>query len=542
MNPFIRFTSIWKGVLMASLLLFLFAGNNFSANPDTLYSVTFRVNMSRAVSEHIFQPDSDLVYLMMDHSIGAVQLVQGANYIYSVTLDNQLDSGVTYLYKFSINYAPQETGTRSMTASAGGMVLSCWWNNQSLNETTYQVNMKYAIQQHLFNPATDSVMIFGTVDNTPVMRKMLRLDTSLIYSFTDNLTPGGSVVQYKYRINQGDTASGQIELVNKPNRMLRVPDTIFTAASDFNNYNPAKRSMTFNCNMGYYIKAHHFDQASDFLDVAGNFNTGNVTTALFDINNDSIYSAELQLDTTWITHGPLTFKFRINGEWSGAELIGQPDRSYNFHDTVGLNPNNYNCFFNNLDPSVPTPPWAYNVAVQGLSIYKKFMSGTYGYENVNGIPEGISTYRWLRSSNAQGTDAVAIDSATKITYTVDTVDIGKWIVFEVTPKAVSGDSAVGKPVRAISSQISAWDVGMSENESLIARVYPNPCTDQITIVSKKEITVIELFNTLNQSKTLWSGTGETKVRMELPELSPGLYFIKVTTRSGQTGTAKILHQ
>ena len=299
--------------------------------------------------------------------------------------------------------------------------------------------------------------------------------------------------------------------------------------------------MTFNCNMSYYADTHRFDTTSDFLDIAGNFNGSGANDVLFDTDGDKVYSLELFMDTAWIQQGPLTFRFRINGSWNSSELTGKPDRVYYFHDTVNQNPNVFSCFYNNLDPSVPTPPWAYSVDIRGLLIYRKFVSGAYSYENVNGIPEGTSKYRWLRSSNAQGIDAVPIDSATRITYVIDTLDISKWLVFEVTPMAAGGDSATGEPVRVVSSDnISAWDVGMGEHDGLISRIYPNPAGEFVMVEAKKEIDRVELINYLNQAVMVIENIGSKSTRLRTGDLPKGIYLLKAVTKSRESGIARLL--
>ena len=539
MNLFVHSAFIRKVMLMTAMIISQVSLDAISANPDTTWSASFRLNMTKAVNQHIFMPDSDYVSLVMDHNLLPVKLVQGPDFIYTATL-SMLDSGVTYHYNFSINDSLQETVTRSFTAQPGMVNLSDWWNNQPINITTFIVNMQYALAYGIFDPASDSVFLVGTMNNWKGSPKMQRIGTSLNYSLADTLFEAGSVQQYKYRINQGDTAKYEMELVYKPNRIIRIPDTLLTVTSDFNNWNPAKRLMTFNCDMGYYVKAHHFNVNTDYLDVAGNFNGNGANDVLFDTEGDTIYSLELHMDTAWFHQNPLSFKFRINGDWNTAELTGKPTRTYVFHDTINQNPNIFGCYYNDLNPFIATPPWVYNVAVQGLSIYKKFMSGTYAYENVNGIPEGISTYRWLRSTNAQGLDAVAIDSAIKITYVVDTLDIGRWLVFEVTPIAASGDSASGTPVRAMSSQISAWDVGISENSALIARIFPNPASDYFTVEARKEIAQIEVLNYLNQTVMKKEEIGSNAVRLFVGGLPKGFYLVKATTTSGQVGVGRVI--
>jgi hypothetical protein len=494
--------------------------------------------MTKAVNQHLFSPDSDYVYLVMDHGILPLRLLPEPGYTYTGTILNELEPGVIYHYQFRINDSLPETVNRTITAQPGLVSVSAWWNNEPLNITTFVVNMQYASQSGLFNPVTDSVFIAGTMNPLPEAVKMQRIDTTLSYSYVDTLLVPGSVHQYKYRIN-ADSAG--MELAFKPARIVRIPDTLLQVTSDFNNYNPAKLPMTFQCNMGYYIGAHHFDATSDYLDVAGNFNNQGANDVLFDTDGDSVYTLQTFLDTAWIHQGPLTFKFRINGNWNTAELTGNPDRSYVFHDTIQQGPNFFECFYNNLDPSVPTPPRAYNLDIQGLLIYKKFLSGSYSYENVNGIPEDSTTYRWLRSTNALGTDAVPIDSATRISYIVDTLDIGKWMVFEVTPRAAGGDSATGKPVRVVSSNsISAWDVGMGDLTDIISRVFPNPASDHITVVSRKEIERIELLNYMNQTVLIKEGIGSSFFTLSTGHLPRGFYLLKATTKAGQMGVARVI--
>jgi hypothetical protein len=430
-----------------------------------------------------------------------------------------------------------EDVTRTVTAKPGVVYVSAWWNNEPVNITTFVVNMKYPILNGGFDPLSDSVCIVGTMNDLQGVR-MQQIDTSFNYAWVDTLLDPGSVQQYKYRINAD---SNGMELHGKPARYVRIPDTLLQVNSDFDNYNPAKLPMTFQCDMGYYVKAQHFDAAADFLDVAGNFNGSGANDVLFDMDGDTVYSVDLFLDTAWIHQDPLAFKFRINGDWNTAELTGKPNRTYIFHDTINHNPNFFSCYYNDLNPSVPTPPWAYNVDIQGLLIYKKILSGIYGYENVNGIPEGISTYRWLRSDNAQGINAVPIDSAWKITYVIDTLDISKWLVFEVTPVAARGDSAVGKPVRVVSANnISAWDVGIDDNSSLISRVYPNPASDYVMVEADKEIERIEVINFLNQMVLVKEDIRAKSVRIPFSSLPRGLYLVKAATKPGQMGVARVV--
>jgi len=505
-----------------------------AAKTDTSYSVAFQLNMTKAVRDHIFKPDSDYVYVVMDQGIPPMRMVPGPDYNYSFTLNNELDSGVTYHFKFRINEATWETVNRSVTARPGTVSIHAWWNDIALNYTRFVVNMYYASQSGLFHPETDSVCIVGTMNNMQGSPAMQRIDTSLSYSIVYTLDPG-SVHEYKYRINAD---SNGLELPNKPQRMVRVPDTLLEVAADFNNYNPAKRRMTFRCDMGYYVRAHHFDPDNDYLDVAGNFNMWGANDVLFDRTGDTVYMLEKYMDTTWYHTGPLLFKFRVNGSWESSELTGKPDRSYQLHDTTGGNLNIFSCYYNNLDPRIPTPPWAYGLSIEGILINHEVINGAYTYENVNGIPEANSLYQWYRSDDAQGVVRTPIDSAWYITYTIDTLDIGKWLVFEITPKAASGDSATGKAVFVV-SVTPVGGVGIDEL-SLISRAYPNPASEYITVDSRKEIDRIEIINYMNQPVFIQGDICSKSIRLQVGKLPGGLYLLKATTKSNEWGVIRMI--
>jgi hypothetical protein len=419
-------------------------------------------------------------------------------------------------------------------------VISNWWNDDPANRTTFIVDMQFAAATGQFDPVLDSVCLTGTMNKWSGSEAMLRVGNTLQYSITYVLDPGVTH-RYKFRIN-ADSAG--LELVGKPDRIFRVPDTLLTLASDFNNINPGKRPLTLRCNMQYYITTNRFDPLTDYMDVAGNFNGGGSNDVLFDRFNDSVYSVETWLDTTWFQQGPLAFRFRINGKAGLSELQGKPDRVYSFHDTTGLNPNIYTCYFNNLDPTVPTPPWATGVAIQGTPVYKKILSGSYSYENVNGIAEGITAYRWLRSNNAEGLNAIAIDSATGINYIVDTVDIGSYLVFEVTPKAVSGDSALGIPVRAVTAtRISGWDVGMAENILLDFTMYPNPASEYVHIRCEQPVALIEIISLTGQILIKQKiSESELALPISLVTVPPGFYLVRLTGHGHSSGVGRLIVQ
>jgi len=65
-------------------------------------------------------------------------------------------------------------------------------------------------------------------------------------------------------------------------------------------------------------------------------------------------------------------------------------------------------------------------------------TGNYTYFDANNDPEGTSTFKWYTANDAAGAGAVAIAGATAKTFTVTSAQIGKFIGFGITPKALTG--------------------------------------------------------------------------------------------------------
>ena len=108
-------------------------------------------------------------------------------------------------------------------------------------------------------------------------------------------------------------------------------------------------------------------------------------------------------------------------------------------------------------------------------------------------------------------------------------------------QAARGDSATGKPVRVVSSNnISAWDVGIDDHASLISRVYPNPTSDYIIVEGRKAFDRIEVINYLNQAVLVKEDVGAKSARLSIGSLPRGLYLVKATTKSGQTGVVRVV--
>lgn len=91
--------------------------------------------------------------------------------------------------------------------------------------------------------------------------------------------------------------------------------------------------------------------------------------------------------------------------------------------------------------SGPVKPSVSDVKIFGSAIVGSMLTGKYEYSNSNSISEGVSQYKWLINGSVVGTQA---------TYTVQTTDAGKQIIFAVTPVASDGSEGVEQISSAVS--------------------------------------------------------------------------------------------
>lgn len=96
--------------------------------------------------------------------------------------------------------------------------------------------------------------------------------------------------------------------------------------------------------------------------------------------------------------------------------------------------------FTDLGPDVPpeAAPVAQGVTISGTAGTGEIVTGNYTYTDANGDLEGSSTYQWYHADDATGANKVAIEGATQKQYTVTSDDSSKYLIFEVTPVALTG--------------------------------------------------------------------------------------------------------
>ncbi len=399
----------------------------------------------------------------------------------------------------------------------------------------FQVDLSQWAAKGEFNPATDSIDMPGTFNNWAGSATLEKVDATLVYQIALSIE-SSTVQEFKFRINR-DT--NDAELIS---HMYRVPNDTTTVKYMYNDYDTTTVPITFMCHMFYQIKALHFNPLPlhDYLDVAGTFNGLGAYDLLFDRGHDSIYQVTLNLPKTLISPvTPILFKFRINGNWNTSEYLnGGPFRSYFLKDTTGGFQNLVDVWYDNKNPAIPAPPVAYNVFIQGIYAAKQVLTGSYSYEDYNLLPEGTSLYRWYLADSTTQVNLVPVGDST-INYVVDSLNAGKYIAFEVTPVASgTGDSLIGKPVRAWTGKIGGVGIGNLTGKK--PGFYPNPVTSLITFTHLDNIQQIEIYSVPGQKV----GTLETRtpgrITFDASNLGRGIYIIKFSKSDHTFTTVKFI--
>jgi len=488
---------------------------------DTTYNFLFKLNMTKAIQDGLFDPDSDQVYVHFEENIPDLQLLEGSNRVFSGLIQQGLDSGTTYHFLFRINDTIYESIDREATAAPGVTEIISWWNDEYLNTTTFRVDFS-GTPYYIFNIGLDTLQIMGDMTEwEPV--KLNRVGSSYNYDIIYHLDPN-ILYEYIFRIKRDSVIT--YENFGGLNRMFLPPDTTITVLQYFNNQDTTKILLTLVCNMNIQEELGNFDPQSDYLDVAASFNDWGAWDLLYDPYQSGSYNVSKMLDKSLIGGPPVEFKFRINGSWATAELDSLDPRSYVLQpiDTNG-NPNTYTCWYNNVGPVVPFPPWVTDLYIQGLLEVKQILTGSYLYHDLSSIPEGNSLYKWYRADSV-GAILEPIDSAWAINYTLDSIaDLGKYIVFEVTPVAAYGDDTLGQPAQVYTTgRIGA--VGIPELALNTIRLYPNPAEYEITCEGQYAITQVEIYSLVGKLVFRSTLFDQKRVRVPVSSLPAGMYLLK----------------
>jgi hypothetical protein len=123
-------------------------------------------------------------------------------------------------------------------------------------------------------------------------------------------------------------------------------------------------------------------------------------------------------------------------------------------------------------------PVANNVVLSGTAEVSQVLTGSFDYSDADGDAAGTHVYRWYRADDASGTNRTVIVGAVATTYTVLAADLGKYLIFEVTPKSATGLPDTGQPASATTASAVGWRVPVASNVRIVGD-FPDGTTVEV---------------------------------------------------------------
>jgi hypothetical protein len=170
-------------------------------------------------------------------------------------------------------------------------------------------------------------------------------------------------------------------------------------------------------------------------------------------------------------------------------------------------------------------PVAKDVTITGIARVGDNLTGSYSYSDLESDPEGTSTFKWYRSSNADGTGLEVITGAEGKTYKLRTADQDKYIYFEVMPVASTGTlvgtakhSSASNKVEAIkvTDIPSISDINVKFGTQLLSDQLPSTVAVQLNNGNSIDASIIWDGGTPAYDANI-SGTYVFKGSINLPE-------------------------
>ena len=193
-------------------------------------------------------------------------------------------------------------------------------------------------------------------------------------------------------------------------------------------------------------------------------------------------------------------------------------------------------------PEIITAPQALDISITGNITVGETLNGNYTFFDLNGDPEGTSTYQWYKGSYENGAAKKAIVGANSQSYQITAGDWGYYLFFEVTPVAGSGVLVQGIPNYGIIDV--ATDITETKYpDGLI--IYPNPSDGIFNIKlnhpgdQKISIQIFDLYGKLiyqeffpdlpsSDFEFRWNGTDQND------NLSPqGIYLLRIQSGNSE---------
>jgi len=233
-------------------------------------------------------------------------------------------------------------------------------------------------------------------------------------------------------------------------RLYQVYSTLIHLKTDYAAFN----SSNYSINVTDTLKTIHIEDSTMDVTIIGNFDTWPRTI-------DPVFTG--------------------TGVWYDL-FTGDTLDITDVHRPIMLDKSEYHIYTNKQlpTPDIVAAPEVLNVDISGYANLGATLTGMYIYFDLNGDPEGISTYQWYRGRYENGANREAIAGATGINYTITEEDWGHYLFFEVTPVAQTGQLLKGIPGYGLMDVATEVPPVASPGSSIL--VYPNPSSGKVMVM------------------------------------------------------------
>lgn len=285
-----------------------------------------------------------------------------------------------------------------------------------------------------------------------------------------------------------------------------------------------------------------FDPSTDFVDVAGSFNSWNgadnhltQVNSTDSINYYSVTISGIEVGTT------LEFKFRINGSWADSSEFpgGGPNRKYLVRETG----NAFTVIYNNYYPG--WVPVKVNVNMNKVIADGNFdastdwvdLAGTFnnwgngGYDQLWDVADGvysrtiiapIDTMEWKTRINSD------------------------WNTSEFPGGGPNRIYVVKDTAGGVTNEVTVWyndETAVKESYFSQVNLYPNPVNGKLTIDNlDNTVSQITVMNILGSEVRTIQVTNQTSVEVNTNDLTSGVYFVVIRDAENNGRAIKVVKQ
>lgn len=189
--------------------------------------------------------------------------------------------------------------------------------------------------------------------------------------------------------------------------------------------------------------------------------------------------------------------------------------------------------------SLYNAPVASNVTISGIFREDESLTADYTYSDTENDLEGNSIFQWYRAEDSNGTNEIAIDGATELTYTLVRADRANFIRFSVTPVAQTGELLTGNIVYSLYSDEIAYSTGIDDVLAKELKLYPNPVNDILHLANLNNVRQIRIYS-LNGKAIKAIASPDSSEEVNLGNLGSGMYLFVFELEDGTRLTRKVM--